>query len=139
MDEIGFDAIQNNICHNKMLAVTRGMHAEPWYKYISLASGQVYAAWVDLRGGGNFGMVQAEILTPDMAVLVPPGVANGYQTLEEDTIYTYLVDSLYEPGDYPSVYAFDPDLGIDWPYPREQAILSNKDFNNPFFKEVTPL
>ena len=43
--------VQNNISYNDSRGVTRGIHAEPWDKFISVARGSVFGAWVDLREG----------------------------------------------------------------------------------------
>ena len=40
--------VQNNISYNEKRGVTRGIHAEPWDKFISVARGSVFGAWVDL-------------------------------------------------------------------------------------------
>src|SRR5690606_24991227 len=50
-----FGPVQNNISFNQAPGVTRGIHAEPWDKYISVATGRVFGAWVDLREGDSFG------------------------------------------------------------------------------------
>ena len=61
---------------------TRGIHAEPWDKFVSVATGRVFGAWVDLREGPTFGTVFTAELDPSRAVFVPRGVGNAYQTLE---------------------------------------------------------
>ena len=52
-----FGPVQNNISFNAKKGVTRGIHAEPWDKYISIATGEIFGAWVDLRPGESFGQV----------------------------------------------------------------------------------
>ena len=37
-----FGPVQNNISFNEKRGVTRGIHAEPWDKYISIATGEVF-------------------------------------------------------------------------------------------------
>ena len=135
-----FEAVQNNFSYNAEKGVTRGLHAEPWEKFISLANGRVFGAWVDLRQGSGFGKVVTAEITPEKAVFVPRGVANGYQTLAEDITYTYLVNDHWSPeGNYASLNMFDPSLGIAWPIGQAQAIISDKDTRNPFLKDVTPM
>ncbi|HVX56995.1 MAG TPA: dTDP-4-dehydrorhamnose 3,5-epimerase [Candidatus Saccharimonadales bacterium] len=135
-----FDAIQNNFSFNKQAGVTRGLHAEPWEKYTSLANGRAFCAWVDLRKGDSFGTVFTMEITPDTAVFVPRGVANSYQTLEAGITYTYLVNAHWSPeATYSAVNLFDPALGIDWPIPKEQALVSGKDQTNPLLQDVTPM
>ncbi|HSX23894.1 MAG TPA: dTDP-4-dehydrorhamnose 3,5-epimerase [Candidatus Saccharimonadales bacterium] len=132
-----FDIVQNNFSYNQEVGVTRGLHAEPWEKFISVANGKVFGAWVDLRQGPNFGKVFTLEITPAVAVFVPRGVANGYQTLEENITYTYLVNEHWTPdGAYTSVNLFDPELAINWPIPEGKAIVSDKDKNNPLLKDV---
>ncbi len=128
--------VQNNVSYNEQVGVTRGIHAEPWDKYVSPAAGRVFAAVVDLRDGAGFGRVETFELTPAQALLVPRGCGNSFCTLEPRTVYTYLVDAHYDPAaDYPAVDLFDADLAIEWPLPREQMVLSDKDRANPPLRE----
>jgi dTDP-4-dehydrorhamnose 3,5-epimerase len=135
-----FDVVQNNFSFNVQKGVTRGLHAEPWEKYISVANGSVFGAWVDLRQGDSFGQTLTLEITPDKAVFVPRGVANGYQTLAENVTYTYLVNAHWSPdAQYTFVNLFDPEVGIDWPIPQSDAIISEKDAGHPLLKDVTPM
>jgi len=135
-----FEVVQNNFSFNAEKGVTRGLHAEPWEKFISVANGRVFGAWVDLRKGDSFGKVLTLELTPDKAVFVPRGIANSYQTLEENITYTYLVNEHWSPdAKYASLNLFDPALGIKWPISQDQAIISDKDANNPLLADVTPM
>ncbi len=135
-----FAPIQNNISFNKDAGVIRGIHAEPWDKYISVACGKVFAAIVDLRAGDTFGKVETFELTPDKAIFVPKGLGNSYQTLEPNSVYTYLVNAHWAPGiSYPSVNVADKELNIAWPIPVSKAEISEKDQANPPLSSVTPL
>lgn len=135
-----FVVVQNNISHNKQLGSTRGLHAEPWDKYVSVVSGRAFCAWVDLRKGDTFGSVVTAEITPEVAVFVPKGVANGYQAIEPDVIYSYLVNDHWSAdGKYQSVNLFDPALNITWPMARESAIVSEKDLTNPFLNDIQPM
>ena len=43
-------------CHSTTQSgTTRGIHAEPWDKFVSVATGRIFGAWVDLRAGPTFG------------------------------------------------------------------------------------
>jgi dTDP-4-dehydrorhamnose 3,5-epimerase len=135
-----FDIVQNNFSFNEEAGASRGLHAEPWDKFVSLANGRVFCAWVDLRIGDSFGRTFSTELTPELAVFVPKGVANGYQTLEEKVTYTYLVNEHWSAdAQYAAVNMFDPELGIEWPIGQDQAIVSEKDKNNPMLSDVTPM
>lgn len=131
--------LQNNVSFNKEIGVTRGIHAEPWDKYISIATGKAFAAIVDLRAGSCFGAVDTFELRPDNAILVPKGCGNSFQTLEPNTAYTYLVTDYWRPDAvYKSVHLADAELNIQWPIPLDQAVLSHKDQSNPRLKDVPP-
>lgn len=135
-----FGPVQNNISYNTVAGTTRGIHAEPWDKYISVGSGRIFGAWVDLRDGPSFGTVVTAEIDPSRAVFVPRGVGNGFQTLEPDTVYSYLVNDHYSPGvAYPSLHPGDPVLGIGWPIPLERAVLSDKDSAQGPLSEVQPI
>lgn len=132
-----FEIVQNNFSFNAEMGSTRGLHAEPWEKFISVANGKIFGAWVDLRKGPSFGQVLTIEITPGKAVFVPRGVANGYQTLEPNITYTYLVNEHWSPSaNYVFVNLFDRQLGIKWPIPKDQAIVSEKDNAHGAFGDV---
>jgi dTDP-4-dehydrorhamnose 3,5-epimerase len=135
-----FEVVQNNFSYNEEKNVTRGLHAEPWEKFISVANGRVFGAWVDLRKGDSFGKTFTLEITPGKAVFVPRGVANGYQTLEPKVTYTYLVNAHWSPeSEYTFVNLFDPELNINWPISKEEAIVSDKDLAHPLLRDVKPM
>ena len=135
-----FGPVQHNISLNDSAGTTRGIHAEPWDKYVSVASGRIFGAWVDLRSGPTFGTVFTAELDPSRAVFVPRGVGNSFQTLEPNTVFTYLVSDHYQPdGDYTSVNPADETLAIDWPIPLERAELSARDRAQGSLADVTPV
>ncbi|MAY51211.1 MAG: dTDP-4-dehydrorhamnose reductase [Microbacterium sp.] len=135
-----FGPVQNNISFNDKVGTTRGIHAEPWDKFVSVATGRIFGAWVDLREGPTYGTVFTTELDPSKAIFVPRGVGNSYQTLEPDTAYTYLVNDHWSPtAEYAFLNLADETIGIDWPIPLDQAELSEKDKNPPQLGEVTPI
>ena len=135
--------VQNNISYNDSRGVTRGIHAEPWDKFISVARGSVFGAWVDLReGSATYGKVFTCTLDPSKAIYVPRGVGNSFQALEDGTAYTYLVDahwSLELKRTYTFVNLADPELAIEWPIPLDEATVSEADLNHPYLKDVVPM
>ncbi|MDH6425099.1 dTDP-4-dehydrorhamnose reductase/dTDP-4-dehydrorhamnose 3,5-epimerase [Aurantimicrobium minutum] len=132
--------VQNNISFNDEVGVTRGIHAEPWDKFVSVASGKVFGAWVDLREGYSFGKVFTAELDASKAIFVPRGVANSYQTLEADTAYVYLVNDHWSPtAEYTFLNLADETAAIKWPIPLENALLSEKDQAHPRLIDVVPM
>lgn len=135
-----FEVAQNNFSFNDKRGTTRGLHAEPWEKFVSVANGSVFGAWVDLRKGDSFGTTFSIEIDPGVAVFVPRGVANGYQTLEDNVTYAYLVNVHWSPeSKYTFVNLFDPEIGIEWPIAQEKAVISEKDANHPQLKDVIPM
>ena len=137
-----FEIVQNNISYNKQAGVTRGFHAEPWDKYISIAKGKVFVAYVDLRKGDSFGKVVTLELDNNKAVYLPKGVANSFQVVEDDTYYLYSVNAHWSADKYDE-YLFvnlaDPDIGVTWPINLETAVLSDRDRNHPLLKDIQPM
>lgn len=135
-----FGPVQNNISFNEDVGTTRGIHAEPWDKFISLATGRIFGAWVDLREGDTFGRVFTCEMDSSTAIYVPRGVANAYQTLEPNTAYTYLVNAHWSPeATYTFLNLADETVAIDWPIPLDQAEISDKDQGHPRLADVTPV
>ena len=138
-----FRIVQNNISYNDRKGVTRGIHAEPWDKFISVARGSVFGAWVDLReGSSTYGKVYTTVLDPSKAIYVPRGVGNSFQALEDGTAYTYLVNAHWSAelkGTYTFVNLADPELAIEWPIPLEEATVSEADLNHPYLADVVPM
>jgi dTDP-4-dehydrorhamnose 3,5-epimerase/reductase len=140
MTELGlpdFGPVQANVAWNRARGTTRGMHAEPWDKLVTITSGSAYGAWVDLRAGQGFGATYAVALEPGVAVFIPRGVANGYQTLADATAYSYLVNDHWRPGiPYVDVDHADPALAIEWPLPPAERVLSERDLSAPALADV---
>jgi dTDP-4-dehydrorhamnose 3,5-epimerase len=135
LDAAGFprlDVVQSNVAFSREVGVTRGIHAEPWDKYITVAHGRAFAAILDLRPLPSYGRVVTLELDAGNAILVPRGCGNSYQTLTPDVVYTYLVNEHWSPdARYTFVQAYDPALAIAWPVPERDAIRSDKDRAHP--------
>src|SRR5699024_12103263 len=104
--------------------------------------GRVFGAWVDLREGPTFGTAYWHEITPDVAIFVPRGVGNAFQTLEAPAAYTYLVNDHWSEAaqaQYTFLSLADETVAIPWPIPLEQAELSAKDQAHPRLADVTPV
>jgi dTDP-4-dehydrorhamnose 3,5-epimerase/reductase len=127
-----FDPVQNNVSFNTRRGSTRGIHTEPWDKFVSVTGGRAFGAWVDMREGPTYGVTHTVELDDTTAVFVPRGVGNSYQTLDDGVAYSYLVNEHWQPGlTYPALDLADPDAAIAWPIPLEEAEVSDKDRTNP--------
>ena len=131
---------QINITESRRGAV-RGMHAEEMTKLVSVAAGEVFAVFVDLRDNSpTCGEVATVDIRPGVQVLVPAGVANGFQTVSELSQYVYCFDREWSPDMAGrSVTPLDPALGVDWPIaidPTNRALVSAKDAAAPLLRDV---
>jgi len=113
----------------------RGFHAEPWEKFVHVASGEVFAAIADLRpDSATAGRVWTGRLDRSCALLVSRGLGNAFQVLSEIAVYAYLVNGYWRPdAEYLAVAWDDPDLDVAWPIMDERLALSAKDRANPSF------
>lgn len=130
-----FRPVQHNVSFNASRGATRGLHAEPWDKLVSVACGRVFGAWCDLREGSEtFGQIVTCEIGPDTAVFVPRGVANGFQALEDNTAYSYLVNAHWSPDAQYAMVNLDT---VNWPL--EPTEISDKDRRHPQLNDAAPL
>lgn len=136
-----FSVVQNSVTFNKR-GTTRGFHAEPWGKYVSVMNGTAFCAFLDLRSGSTYGNVVTTTIDREKAVFIPSGVANAYQCLSDGQYYLYSVDAHWTEDAY-ARYHFvnlaDPQVGVHWPIPLGEALLSERDRNHPFMSDVSPI
>ena len=64
-------------------------------------------------------------------LLVPKGFAHGFVTLTPNVNFLYKCDNYYNAQADAGIAFDDPELAIDWPIAKEQAILSEKDQHHP--------
>jgi dTDP-4-dehydrorhamnose 3,5-epimerase len=137
-----FNVVQNNVSFNKSKGVIRGFHAEPWDKYISVITGRVFVAYLDLRKGPGFGKLYTSEIDNSKAVFLPRGVANAFQTLDDDTLYVYSTNDHWRADNYDQ-YTFvnlaDPGVAVKWPIPLNQSIMSDRDRSHPMLKDIKPM
>jgi hypothetical protein len=69
------------------------------------------------------------------ALYVPRGCGNSFCTLEPHTVYNFLVNEHWSPERL-TVDLFDPELAIEWPFPREQLRHTERDAANPSLDSV---
>ncbi len=127
--------VQVNVTETHRGAV-RGMHGEDMTKLVAVVAGRAHGAYVDTRPGSpSHGVVVEVDLAVGTQVLVPAGVANGFQAVEDGTQYLYCFDAEWVPGMAGTAIApLDPALGIAWPLPvdpDDPAQLSVKDRDAP--------
>jgi dTDP-4-dehydrorhamnose 3,5-epimerase len=133
---------QVNVTESRRGAV-RGLHAEDMTKLTSVASGAAFGVYVDLRPDSpTFGLVDTVDLLPGVEVVVPAGVANGFQAVSDPCHYVYCFDAEWLP-DMPgsAVTPLDPHLAIAWPIPidpDDPSQISRKDRDAPRLADLEP-
>ena len=65
---------------------------------------------------------------------IPPGIAHGFQALEDDTVMQYKITDYYNKESEITIKYNDPNLNIDWPL-TDSIILSAKDKNGISFED----
>ncbi|NOU45605.1 MAG: dTDP-4-dehydrorhamnose 3,5-epimerase [Bacteroidales bacterium] len=144
--------LQKGIDHNfvqdneskSMKGVLRGLHfqAPPFAqgKLVRVMKGAVLDVAVDIRKNSpTYGKWASIELTESNKWMywVPPGLAHGFVTLEDNTVFFYKCTNVYNKNSEGSVRWNDPDLKIDWGVAN--PILSEKDQQSPLFKDfVSP-
>lgn len=123
--------------------VMRGLHFQrPPYsqsKIVRCVVGRVLDVAVDLRHGSpTFGKHIAVELSADnkLQLFIPKGFAHGYAVLSDDAVFQYKCDAHYAPDSEGGLDMFDPALGIEWPFGRDEAILSEKDGKYPCLSDL---
>ncbi len=141
---IEIDFVQDNHSLSAQKGTLRGLHfqAPPFAqdKLVRVVRGSVFDVAVDLRqGSATYGRHASVVLSAEAwnQVLVPVGFAHGFMTLEADTEVLYKVSDLYSPEHDRGLLWNDPALGIQWPLPADEVVLSDKDLGQPMLSELT--
>ncbi|MDJ0613768.1 MAG: dTDP-4-dehydrorhamnose 3,5-epimerase family protein [Rhizobiaceae bacterium] len=132
LGELGFSLSQMNRSFTQEKGAIRGMHYQnPPHaetKIISCLKGSVFDVAVDLRKGSpTFLHWHGEVLSAKnfRSMILPKGVAHGFQTLESDSELLYLHDAAYHPEAEGQLNVYEEKVGIDWPLPA--TTLSERD------------
>lgn len=135
---IGHDFVQDNHSLSAEAGVLRGLHFQKGEaaqtKLIRVVSGAVLDVIVDIRKGSpSYGQWEGYILSESnhRQLLVPKGFAHGFVTLTPNVNFLYKCDNYYNAQADAGIAFDDPDLAIEWPIAKEQAILSEKDQHHP--------
>ena len=133
-----FGPIQWNISESKR-GVIRGIHAEPWDKFVHMTYGEATSVIVDLRKESvTYGKYELFELNRKSALFVPRGMGNSFQVTSDLGVYGYLVNAHWKSGlAYQAVDFDDPTFNIPWPITGEGQIVSEKDRGNPMFSSLS--
>ena len=137
------DFVQDNHSFSVKKGTVRGLHfqAPPvaQHKLVRVVRGSVFDVVVDLRRSSfSYGRHVSVVLSAAAwnQVLVPIGFAHGFMTLEDDTEVIYKVSDYYSPDYDKGLLWNDPALGIQWPLPAKETLLSERDRAQPRLAEL---
>jgi dTDP-4-dehydrorhamnose 3,5-epimerase len=123
---------QVNLAFTRRRGTLRGLHyqAPPFEeaKLVRCVRGAAFVVAVDLRADAATYLTWEGVeLSAEnrRALYVPPGCAQGYQTLVDDTETLYQMSQFYTPAAARGVRFDDPAFAIEWPL--DVAVISKAD------------
>lgn len=140
--KLGIDTqfLQDNHSYSRPAFTLRGLHFQiPGHvqaKLVRCVRGRIFDVAVDLRKGSpTYGQwVGTELSAANgRQLFIPGGFAHGFLTLEPDCEVCYKCSDIYQPASDGGLRWNDPDIGIEWPLPKDAIpVLSPKDHAQPF-------
>lgn len=139
---IQIDFIQDNQSVSSF-GVLRGLHYQigdkAQSKLVRVIHGKVLDIVVDLRKDSEtFGKVFSLIIddSEKLQLFIPKGLAHGFVTLSEKSVFAYKCDNYYDPQAERGIIYNDATLALNWHLPEDKLIISEKDRKLVSFKEA---
>ena len=137
-----FDLRQAN-CSVSAAGVLRGLHFAQLppgqAKYVTCVRGAVFDVVVDIRVGSPTYGCWDSVLLDDVdhrSTYISEGLAHGFVAMQDQSTVMYLCSTPYAPQREHTIAATDPAIGIEWPLPAAQLLLSGRDATAPSLAEV---
>jgi dTDP-4-dehydrorhamnose 3,5-epimerase len=117
----------------------RGLHFQrrfPQGKLVRAIEGEVFDVAVDIRpGSATRGKWHGVVLSGEKQnqFYIPPGFAHGFLALSGVAVFAYKCTEFYHPEDEGGIVWNDKAVGIRWPDPGTEYLLSGRDKNLPEF------
>ena len=121
--------------------VIRGMHYQiknPEGKLVSVLRGRIFDVGVDLRKHSKtFGQWCGVELSAEKPqhLFLPPGVAHGFCTLEEENEMYYKCTGYYDPSNEGGLFWRDPMVDIQWPI--DNPVINERDNQFPMLSDIS--
>jgi dTDP-4-dehydrorhamnose 3,5-epimerase len=130
--------VQSNLSYNRTRGTVRGLHFQ-WPpsregKLVRCVRARIFDVMVDLRPDSKtFAQHYAVELSAERgeAIYIRPGLAHGFQSLENDAEVLYLMTDFFDPSVAHGFRFNEPAFGVEWP----QAVteISDRDRDAPAF------
>lgn len=146
MEEAGlyYDFVQDNHSMSSVKGTLRGIHFQKGdkaqAKLVRCVRGAVLDVAVDLRHDSPTykQWVGVELSEGNKKqLLIPRGFGHGFVTLTDHVEFLYKADNYYAPEADGGIRWNDSDIDVEWGI--EHPVLSEKDQNNPFLKDIEPV
>jgi len=108
-------------------------------KLVRCARGRILDVAVDLRAGSPTYAQWEAVELDDQGLrelYVPVGFAHGFCVLSDVADVLYKQTAYYDPAVERGIAYDDPEIGIEWPLPGEQLIVSERDAAAPRLAEI---
>ena len=135
------DVRQCNVSENRYAYTLRGFHYQipPFCegKTLSCLKGSIYDIIVDLRPQSQTYMQWSSFELNEEnrnSIHIPPGCANAFLTLEDESLIHYYCSQPYTPSAERGIRYNDPAFGFEWPF--DPVVISEKDMNHPDYQQA---
>lgn len=137
-NKIASEVKQANVSENNFAFTLRGFHYQTAPngegKTLCCLKGSIYDIIVDLRKESETYMQWVSFNLDDKnrhSIHIPPGCANAFLTLEDNSLIQYYCSKEYVPNAERGIRYNDPKFNFIWPV--EPKVISDKDNNHPDF------
>ena len=134
--------VQDNQSYSSK-GVLRGLHyqtgAHAQAKLVRVLQGEVLDVAVDIRPNSpTFGQYEAVLLSGEnqRQFFVPKGFAHGFLVLSDTATFFYKCDNFYNKESEGGLLYNDKSVKIDWQFPVENLIISEKDLILPTIEKA---
>jgi dTDP-4-dehydrorhamnose 3,5-epimerase len=129
--------VQDNQSYSSK-GVLRGLHYQTGEhaqaKLVRVLQGEVLDVAVDIRPNSpTFGQYEAVLLSGENQIqfFIPRGFAHGFLVLSDTATFFYKCDNFYNKESEGGISYNDQTINIDWGFPTENLIISEKDKVQP--------
>lgn len=136
------DFVQDNQSFSSF-GVIRGLHAQTGdftqAKLVRVLEGEVLDIAVDIRPESKTYLQHIAIhLSAENKTqfFVPRGFLHGFAVLSKTATFFYKCDNYYNKASEMGIRYDDPEFNIDWQLSNYEALVSEKDLNLPFYKDL---
>ena len=136
-NKIIFNVCQGNISENMKRGTFRGFHFQKATnkdaKILTCIRGKALNVTIDVRKKSKtYLMIKKTILSDKnkLSLLVPPGCANSFLTLKNNTIMHYYMNDYYKKKTDAGIRYDDPIVKVKWPFKPKVISSRDKRFKN---------